>query len=291
MATLGTLLDWFEDTGVDDSDAGKKKFTRLINMAYSEVYGMKDWSFAKRETALTVTSLSATVPVVLPANFVRHIGTIKDVDDKYFFAYSKDRVNLKHYYNWFFDDPVSDVLGSGMTLAVSANGTSLTSSAEFPATTCVGEFIRIGENQGMYEVATWTSTSAMTITEGFRGEDIQDGDTYFEVRPVGTPQINFCTNERDFKAPGAPVLAYVVAPLPLYNRYDVIYVPGDAGAVFQKAVKKFATSRGWDRLARVAEDDFNTAFETAQRTEPKSDEMIKPPALFKHHSKAARWGM
>ena len=293
MVTLGWLIDLMEDAVTDDTEDTGLRIVRSINQAWFQTCGSRDWEFLKRTVKPSVTSLTEDVPIVLPANFVKMVGTVVDgTEDRYYFSPHRNRGPFKHILNWYHPNPVSDYLAKGTSIAVGQNSTSLTSAdAEFPASDAGGEFIRIGENLGMYEIDTWTSTSAMTITQAFRGKEITEGDdTYFEVRPVGTKRINFCDGRGTFVSPGTPEITYRILPLPLYNRWDAVDLPGDSTLVFLKSLKSVANQKGWTRVGASLDRDFLIEMGNSMRQEPTNQEAIKPSGRFKFHSRTTRWG-
>lgn len=283
--TFGFLIQFIQDSISDMTDPTRGKIQRAINFTWQQVAAMRDWEFMKREKELSTTDLTADVPLVLPANFIKAIGTIKDGDNAYIFSPSMNRVPLNNYYNWFFDDPVTAPLESGTSVAVAANGTDVTSTAEFGTDDISGEFIRIGDNLGVYEIDEYTDASNLTLVHGFRGDTIQSGESYFEIRPTGTKQINFCDQAGDFEEPDAPILVYTEQPLPLYNDWDVMDMPGNATVMFFKSLKTVAMQKGWTRLAQSVEKDFIESFADVQREEPSSQERIKASGRFRFHSR------
>lgn len=290
MVTLGWVLDNMKDWLSDDTTNTQDKIKRIATLALYQVCGERDWDFLKRTISPSVATLSATVPIVMPGDLAKVIGAIVDGDNRYIYSPVRDRRPLKHLYNWFYDNPVSTVLASGTTITATKGSTAITSTAEFPSSDAAGEYIRIGENMGIYKIATWTSASAMTLEQAFRGDTVT-GDTYFEVRPVGTRQINFCDQNADFVAPSAPEITYTVQPLPLINRWDAIDVPNNGLPVFFRAFHYQALQRGWTRVAQAAKELAQQEFATAQRQEPSDHERLKPLTRFAVHSKSHNWGV
>jgi len=291
MITFGWLIEQLQDALTDTTDVTKAKIKRAANLAWFQCCASRDWKFLERKISLDITGLAEDAPIVLPANLVKVIGAIVDGDDdRYVFSPTRDRRGMKHLCNWFYADPVTTVLASGSTLVGTENATALTSTAEFPATDCAGEFIRIGDNMGLYEIDTWTSTSAMTLVDGYRGETFSQ-DTYFEVRPRNTKRINFCDQYGNFKAPSAPELTYTIQPLPLYNTWDAIDLPNYGLTVFFKAFKSIARQHGWTRVSAALEDEYIEEYGAAQRQEPRNAENMKPLSRFKMHSRSIRWGI
>ena len=291
MITFGYLQELFTDATGDTTDMSKVK--RTIMSSYYDVCSKKQWKFLEKTISLDVTDLADGAPIPLPGDFNKPVGPIIDGTHDYYQSHSRDRlVSTKRDYNWYFADVVqyADILASGSTLTVSENGTSLTSTDQFPATDCSGEYIAIENNMGRYRIDTWTSIAAMTIEEPYKGAAVQNG--YFEVRPQGTKTINFCTSNGTYIAPSAPVLTYTRHPLPLYNERDPILLPGDAAMLMTHALRTRASQMGWTRAHRLLGDDFITAFADAQFMEPTNRSLLGPSLKTKGHlgHRPVRWG-
>ena len=291
MMTFGPLVTLCQDALTDNDEDARERLKRSIGQAYLQVCGMRDWSFLRRVSTLSVTSLTSTAPIYLPGDFWKAVGTIEGDDYMYFWSPSRDKVDRTHERYWYFADENETPLASGTTLEVAENGTAITSTAEFPTSDADGEYIRIGDNRGVYEIASWTSTSAMTLTNGFRGEVVDAGDEvrgYFEVRPRGTKRINFCDYSGAFVTPASPKLTYTVTPLPLYNDYDDIRLPGDSGALLSKALRREALTKGWTRLAQFLDTEFVEAYASAQRQEPIIQDQMKAKSFLRRSSQWRR---
>ena len=292
MITFGNLTDRVQRAVRDDSGSMLPIIKETIQSAYFQTYMTRDWDISKRTATLTLTGLTATNPIVLPADLIKVPNPIKDDTNRWHFSQTQNRGPFYHLKNWYYADPVSSPLASGTTIGATAGSITVTSSAQFPSTTCVGEYIRIGENRGMYKIATWTSTSLMTLEDAFRGDNITAGESYFEVRPVGTKRINFCNQNGVFVAPSdEAIMGYTANPLPLYNRYDAVLLPSEGEYVFLKAMKEVATSKGWTRAVAGFAQELRDAYSDIQRTESSKQNSMKPPTFMQVHSKQHSWGV
>lgn len=252
----------FDQMNILESTAGddqKAQYTRKLNEAYRDVCGMWPWSTLKK----TVTLLST---YLCPADMLRPLRIIDEDKQPYNFIGGINRLS-KYNYNWYFADMISTPLAEGSTLHVEDYGTAVTSTTEFPATTCVGEYIRIGSNAGIYKIATWTSTSAITLTDHFRGDTLDKAN--FSIRPVGTQVVAFSNASGTAITPTDIELTYIRNPLPLYEDDDIIELPGDCSAVRIKALQKILAMNKYDRAADRREIEFNVALSVMKSMEPK----------------------
>lgn len=180
-------------------------------------------------------------------------------------------------YNWYWDTPVATALNSGTTLAVTEYATAVTSDAEFPATTCVDEYIRIGSNAGIYLISAWTSTSAITLTDNFRG--ITESNAIYSIRPVGTPVLAFSDSTGAELTPTGIEVTYTKQPLPLWRDEDLIELPGDCTAVRIKTEQKLLRMLKRDWEARDQEKSYIAALGIMKSLEPATP-IMKPNSLF-----------
>lgn len=191
----------------------------------------------------------------------------------------------KFNYNWYFDDPISTPLAEGTTLAVSEYATALSSTAEFPATTCVDEFIRISDNVGVYKIKTWTGTSDMVLYDHFRGDGVPAG--IFQIRPRGTQVMAFSDATGTVVTPTGIEVAYARHPLPLYKEEDLIELPGSCPAVSVKMLQKLLALSGFNQAADRKESDYISAMSIMKASEP-DEETIQPTTLFQNRDRDAR---
>ena len=179
--------------------------------------------------------------------------------------------------SWFFDTPVISALATGTTVTVQELATAVTSDAEFPSTTCVGEYIVIGANPGIYEIASWTSTSAITLTDRFRGNSL--GGVAFEIRPVSTQILGFCNQNGTALTPDSVNVSYTKKPLPLHLYTDQILLPGDCSAVRTKTLQMLLAMLAKPRAAERLDGQFKSDLAKMKMLEQR-DARIAPTSIF-----------
>ena len=266
------LEDLYDQMNVDPSTSAPAQiaqYQRKINEAYRDVAGMWPWNTLKKTVTLASTYLC-------PADMLRPLRIIDTNKQGYNFIGGVNRIS-KFNYNWYFTDMIATPLASGNTLHIGEYDTALTSTAEFPATTCAGEFIRIGSNVGIYKIAAWISTSAMTLTDHFRGDALSEET--FSVRPVGTQVLAFSNAAGTALTPTDVELTYIRKPLPLYRDDDIVELPGDCAAVRIKALQKILALNKYDRAADRRNIDFKDALTTMKAQETKVS-ITEPDKLF-----------
>jgi hypothetical protein len=242
-----------------------------LNEAYRDVCGVFPWSLLQ-----AVVTLADSV-YRLPGDCNRVLRVSDDDKVPYNFVAGKSRDS--HFNkNWYFAPSVSTALASGTTVAGSEYGTAVTSTAEFPATTCVDEWIRIGSNTGVYKISAWTSTSAITLQDNFRGDAIDAGR--FQIRPKGTLVLAFADSVGDALTPTGVELTYIRNPLPLYDDSDMIELPGNAPAVKIKALQKLLAMLGFSSAADKMQSQYMSALAEMKTTEPRIP-IVAPTSMFR----------
>jgi len=241
------------------------------NEAYRDVVGIYPWSELRE-----VVTLEDNV-YRLPGDMLRVLD-VRDADKlPYNFMAGANR-NSVFNKNWYFDASVSTALASGVTLGVEEYGTALTSTAEFPATTCIGEWVRIGSNTGAYKIAAWTSTSAMTLRDNFRGDALSEGR--FQIRPKGTRVMAFADNSGSALTPSGVVVTYIRMPLPVYDDSDMIELPGNCSAVRIKALQKLLAMLGFSSAADKMQSQYVAALSEMKATEAQTP-IIQATPMFR----------
>ena len=248
----------------------KRMLLTKLNEAMREVASSYSWTTLKKVVTLTDDSY------IVPADMLRILRIIDENKQPYNYVGGKG-VYSNFNYNWYWDTSVETVLASGTTLSVGDYGTAVTSTAEFPATTCVDEYIRIGSNAGLYKIATWTSTSAITLADYFRGTS--ESAAIFSIRPIGTPILAFTDASATAISPTDIEITYIKTPLPLARDEDVIELPGDAGAVRIKALQKLLASLKRDWEATRMESEYIAALGRMKALEP-SVPVMRPNSIF-----------
>jgi hypothetical protein len=174
-------------------------------------------------------------------------------------------------FNWFPNGAVSTPLVTGSDGVTVINGTTFTSAApstDFDATddTLVGEYIQIGDNEGIYKIDSVTDANTLVLEDGFRGADLSDPSSpaaltaqYYEVRPRGTLQIEFTDEYGDALTSTTRKAWYQRRPLPLYNDYDQLLLPGNCEAVRIQAFKMLLEGAKYDNDALKQDAAYRSA--------------------------------
>jgi hypothetical protein len=259
----------------DTADATwKKKLLAKLNEAYREVASSYSWQTLKRVVTLTDNSY------IVPADILKIIKVIDGDKTPYNYIGGKSEYS-KFNYNWYFDTPVATDLATGTTLVVGDYSTAVTSTVEFPATTCVNEYIRIGSNAGIYKISAWASTSALTLADYFRG--IAESAAVFSIRPVGTPILAFSDAGATALTPSGVEITYIRMPLPLSRDEDIIELPGDCGAVRIKALQKILAMIKRDWEASRMEPEYIAALGRMKCLQPEVP-MMRPNGMFQRRN-------
>jgi hypothetical protein len=248
----------------------KEQVWAKLNEAYRDVCGAFNWSVLKNNVTISDTTF------LVPADCRNIIQVIDDDKQPYNMLPGKNRQSNFNY-NWYFDNAISTPLAEGTTLAVSEYGTALTATAEFPAATCVGEYIRISSNIGLYKISAWTSASSMTLVDHFRGDAVSNG--IFQVRPRGTQVLAFCDSAGDAITPTGVEVTYVRYPLGLYRDEDVIELPGYCTAVKVRALQKLLSMLGFNQAADRKQSEYISALTEMRASEPQQP-LVQPTSMF-----------
>lgn len=248
----------------------KLTLLRKLNQAYRDVAQRNDcnWSTLRSKTDITTA--------LLPADMVSILAVYDDNDFFYHYIGGAKRQS-KFPYNWYFDTSVETALATGTTVAVDEYSTAVTSTTEFPATTCAGEYIRIASNPGYYKIDTWTDDSTMTIAKAFRGDAVDE--ERFSIRPAGTKQIALSDANGDSRDIGTLTIEYKRMPLPLYHDEDLIELPGDCVAVYVKALQHVLALKTFSTAARLRESEFDRALTIMKSLEPHTP-ILEPTQMF-----------
>lgn len=273
MIPCGTMIEELLDqcnrpSGTED-EVFKRQVRGKLNEALRDVCGVYDWNALK-----TTATLPATYLVPADCRTILHVSDANKTPYNFMNGHNR---NSDFNYNWYWDAPIATSLAEGTTLNVSEYATALTSTAEFPTTTCVGEFCRIGSNTGIYPIATWTSASAMTLTDHFRGDGLSNAR--FEVRPRGTQVLAFCDSTGAAFTAASVEITYVRYHLPLYKEEDIILLPGYAPAVRIRALQKLLAMMGFSMAADRLKSEYTAALSEMKASEPSSP-LIAPTKMF-----------
>jgi hypothetical protein len=244
----------------DTSDETLVEIKQIYNLAYFDMCSMRAWSTLRARKTQAFT-LNQTTGSLMPSN-MENVFFICDGSDPVLEWRRSDEEG--HHIDtldgkWYWDSVNAvTALASGDDVTVTANSTAVTSSgASFPdpaSTDCTGEFIRFGDNQGIYEIAAHATTGALTLSDAYRGDTVA-GTAYFEIRP---PSIT----RRMLIDPADAETLYIhywKRPLPLYNSYDIAMLPGAGRALMIKALQMMLMSQKYDVDAARLQRDYEMA--------------------------------
>jgi len=258
--TLGAVRVLVQDSVDDDSDDTALKIDRSINQSYREVAAMHFWQALKRYWLISSSVLPGDVErlfYVEPAN----------TDFLYFPMSEQDRYNNGRLYSWFLNMTVVTPILTGTDLVVTANSATVTSAAAgFVEATHVGEWIRIGVDGGIYQISAFVSTSEVTLSHAYRGAS--DTGQFFEVRPEGTLQLSRTDEQGDLITTATDKLWYLARPIPLYNDYDSIPLPGTCEAIRIMALQRHLEGDKYDNDALKQQGNFISALSAMKAHEP-----------------------
>ncbi len=274
MMPVGIFLEENSDQlnnprGTNDA-SWERQVWQKVNEAYRAVASAWPWTTLKNTVTLTDNVF------ILPSDCYKILSVLDDDKQPYNFLPGKNRQSNFNY-NFFFDNPISTPLAEGTTLAVGEYGTALTSTAEFPATTCINEYIRIGSNTGVYKILSWANTSNMVLIDHFRGDQLSA--SIFQIRPRGTQVLAFCDSAGDTITPTGVEVQYARTPLPLYKSEDLMELPGNAPAVSVKALQKLLALNGFNAAADRKQSEYLSALSEMKASEP-TPPLVAPTSMF-----------
>ena len=258
--TLGALRALVQDAVDDDSDDTALVIDRSINQAYREVAAMHFWQAFKRYWLITSS--------VLPGDVERLIYIEPSNTDYLYFPMSeKDRYTNGMLYSWFMNMTVVTPILTGTDMVVTAGSSTVSSAVGgFVEETHVGEWIRIGVDGGIYQIVTAPDANTITINHAYRGDS--DTGQFFEIRPEGTLQIARSDEQGDLITDAADKLWYLCRPIPLYNDYDSIPLPGTCEAIRIMALQRHLEGDKYDNDALKQQSNFVNALSSMKSHEP-----------------------
>lgn len=232
MIAGGILISAIQNMVDDDSAETKVIIRDYLNLVYQGMGSLRNWAILRKY----ISAMPADR--ILPAD-CEQLYYVEDDDD---YIYFKGGVPLRHtrsrLYNYFRDIGVADPLLSGSDLATTINSTTVTSAGAGFTAAMVGEYMRIGNQFGYYKIESFTSTTEVELADGVRAADLTDPDSpanltgqYFEVRPTGTKKLLFTDDDGGVISSTTIKIWYTSVPLPIYNDYDMVLLPGNCEAV------------------------------------------------------------
>lgn len=269
MIASGIVISAIQDMIDDKSDETKIIIRNYINLAYQGIASMRNWS--------TLRKYISAFPAnrILPSDCEQLYYVEDDTDYLYFHGGIPLRYGRSRLYNYFSDIGVTSPLLIGSDLATTINSTTVTSATGGFTADMVGEYIRIGNQFGFYKIAAYTSTNSVTLENGFRGADLTDPYTptnltaqYFEVRPTGTKKLMFTDDDGGVITSSTIKIWYTAVPLPVYNDYDMILLPGNCEAVRVKVCQMMDQSDKYTNDALKKVSDYEEELEKMIALDP-----------------------
>jgi len=240
----------------DDSTETAAKIKRFANAHYRQI--------ASTQFFRPLVSEFTMATSVLPGDMERPFYIQWEDSDYLIFPISQqDRYQSRKLYNWFTKmQTLNTQLSGGSDGVVTANSTAFTSASpdtDFDATssTLVGEYLKAADNGGYYKIASVTDANTLVLTEKFRGASATG--VQFRIRPEGTKEIVFSDYQGESVSSTTSVLYYQRVPLPLYNDYDMILLPGDCQAVVIATHQSMLILQKYDNDALKRQPAFDRA--------------------------------
>lgn len=271
------LQNLFDDT----SDEYAVQIREAVNTAYREIAGDHIWQTLSENIDFTGN--------VLPADIERPVVYVQDDTDLLQFQISEtDRYNSAYLFNWYYDGSVETPLVTGSDGVTIINGTTFTSaspSTDFNATTdtLVGEYIQIGGNEGIYKIASVTDANTLVLERGFRGANISNPSSpsalegqYYEIRPRGTLKVAFSDELGSAITSTTRKIWYQRRPLPIYNDYDQLMLPGNCDAVRVKAFKMLLEGLKYDNDSLKKDGEYRNAINSMTPLQPTVGRKVRP---------------
>jgi len=282
MIAVGTIIDRIQKLIDDVSTDTKFSILAFCNEAYRTICEDHVW-----QTLLSEITFNDTY---LPADMERPVLYVEDDQDftQHEIARS-DRYSAGWLYNWYMNGVNETPLVTGSDGVTAINGTTFTSASPSTPFTDdhVGEYIQIGANEGMYEIGRRVSGTEITLTRGFRGADISDVSSpaaltaqYYEVRPRGTPAIVFTDDAGGVISSSTRKVWYQRRPLPLYNDYDQIMLPGSCKAVAIQVHQMMLLGAKYDNDAMKREPAFQRAISNMRPLDLRKGRQPRPRGRF-----------
>lgn len=272
MIAWGTIKSLLQKLIDDDSPETAAEMLEYANVAYRQICSDHIWQSLLAELSISGTSTT------LPGDLERPVLYLQDdTDDTWFPISITDRYASSKLNNWYPNGTITEPLVYASDGVVVAGSTAFTSAAPSTSFTSamVGEYIQIGTNGGIYEIAALVSTTAITLQDGYRGAS--DTAQYYEVRPVGTQKIAYS----DYDGAAATVsssgkLWYQRRPLPLYNDHDQLLLPGTCEAVRIMIFQMLLQREKYDTDSVRQEPTYQRAIASMNPLDPTRGRQPKP---------------
>lgn len=267
MATALNIIERIQSMVIDESTETKAEILRHLNAAYFEIAAEHPWHLLTTQSTITTA--------LLPADLERILYVEDDVDYLYFKIGFPQRYSSERLYNYFDDIVYTTPLLSGSDMVVTANSTTVTTATGgLVSATHVGEYIRIGSNRGIYKIASVESGTSMTLEDAYRGASATA--QYFEIRPEGTRKLALSDEEGDALSSTTLKMWYLKRPLPLYNDYDQIMLPGECDALRIKVLRLMMESDKYDNDSLKQIGNYDDALDKMKSLNPYPTRFVTP---------------
>lgn len=265
MIAYGRIKARIQQIIDDDSSDTAADILEIANFFYRAIASEHVWQTLLKEVTFNST--------VLPADIERPILYYQDDTDYLYVPISfTQRYLSSHLYNFFPNGVVTSNLVNGADGVTVENSTAFSSAA--PSTdfndsdlSLAGEYVQIGENEGMYEIDSVTDANNIVLKEKYRGA--AGAALTYEIRPIGTQQIAYTDQGGDALTPSSSALLwYQRRPLPLYNDYDQMMLPGNGEALVYAIHQYFLRGAKYDNDALKTDPSYQAAIARMQPLNP-----------------------
>lgn len=250
---------------------------RYVNQSYMTVCA------SKKIEALSITevlSVNVDGECVIPSDCAPdNIESLVDSDGiQYFRDESRGRGNANYAKNYYFDG-MMPALATSDTGGIASGDVTLTVGEDIFTADMVGQSISIGSGAGIYRIATFSDAKTVTIDDTFRGDTVSNG--HVSVRPEPTYIIKFVDDRGIQLSPTSVTLRYQRIPLPLYNDYDVLLIPGTCEDVRTMALQSMLRRLGKGREARMMSDEVRIERALAAKDNSQKRYPFRPRGMFR----------
>jgi hypothetical protein len=244
----------------DESTATAADILLYTNEAIRDIASDHFFDTLKREV-----SFSSLLPADMERPFYIQLN---DTDFLSFPISETSQYTSRKLFGWWMDRVTTDPLSIGSDGVIAANGTAFSSASPSVAFTSdmIGEFIQIGENEGIYEITAVPSTTTLTLADGFRGA--AETAAHYEVRPQFTQQMQVTDEDGTNVNDEVSTFIYQKIPLPIYNDYDPIPLPGNCKAVRIMVQQMLLLGDKYDNDALKRQPDFQRAIDKMKPLQP-----------------------
>jgi hypothetical protein len=283
MIPVGNIVTRIQKMISDESSETKADIYSHLNSEYIAIGADHEWNILTLEEDLTT---------ILPTDCVRLRYVQDGTDYLYFPIHAFDRYKSLRLYNWFQNIRVTTPLKTGSDGVIAANTAAFSTAAAGlnaiadPA----GDYIRIGENVGFYKIKSRDSDTALTLEDGYEFRGASETAAYFEIRPEGTKQLAL-TNEdgNAITASATAKMWYLRQPLPLYNDWDMVKLPGDCDALRIGTLRRMMEQTKYDTDALRQIGDFDSAIARLRKIDDQTPVLPTPRDKYGNRMRFGRY--